>query len=43
MVDGAAHAAVALLFVVRLLAGLGRVVNGVVHPSLLGDFYKPAE
>ena len=33
--------AVALLFVVRLLAGLGRVVNGIVHPSLLGDFYKP--
>src|SRR5688572_22181425 len=33
--------AVGLLFVVRLLAGLGRVVNGIVHPSLLGDFYRP--
>jgi branched-chain amino acid transport system ATP-binding protein len=31
---------VALLFVVRLLAGVGRVVNEVVHPSLLGDYYK---
>ena len=31
---------VALLFVVRLFAGVGRVVNEVVHPSLLGDYYK---
>ena len=33
--------AVALLFVVRLLAGLGRVANDIVHPSLLQDYYKP--
>src|SRR5687767_10774209 len=32
----------ALLFVVRLLAGMGRVINEVVHPSLLGDYYRPA-
>ena len=34
--------AVGLLIVVRLLAGLGRVTNDIVHPSLLGDYYKPA-
>ena len=33
--------AVFLLFLVRLMAGLGRVVNEIVHPSLLGDYYKP--
>ncbi len=33
--------AVALLFVVRLLAGVGRVINEVVHPSLLSDYYPP--
>jgi ABC-type branched-subunit amino acid transport system ATPase component/predicted MFS family arabinose efflux permease len=32
--------AVALLFLVRFLAGMGRVVNGVVHPSLLQDYYR---
>ena len=31
-----------LLFVVRLLSGLGRTANEVVHPSLLNDYY-PAE
>lgn len=30
---------VALLFAVRLLAGLGRTANEVVHPSLLNDYY----
>ncbi len=30
---------VALLFVVRLLSGFGRVANEVVHPSLLTDYY----
>ncbi|HEX9888098.1 MAG TPA: MFS transporter, partial [Nitriliruptorales bacterium] len=30
---------VALLFVVRLLSGLGRTANEVVHPSLLTDYY----
>ena len=30
-----------LLFFVRLMAGLGRVTNEIVHPSLLGDYYKP--
>ncbi|GGS49438.1 MFS-type efflux pump [Planobispora rosea] len=34
-------ATVALLFAVRLLAGLGRVSNEVVHPSLLTDYYPP--
>nr|WP_260408017.1 MFS transporter [Planomonospora venezuelensis] len=33
--------AVALLFAVRLLAGLGRVSNEVVHSSLLTDYYPP--
>jgi ABC-type branched-subunit amino acid transport system ATPase component/predicted MFS family arabinose efflux permease len=33
--------AVGLLIIVRLLAGLGRVANDIVHPSLLGDYYKP--
>ncbi len=32
---------VLLLFAVRLLAGIGRIINEVVHPSLLGDYYKP--
>ncbi|MEN3274020.1 MAG: hypothetical protein V7636_2781, partial [Actinomycetota bacterium] len=32
---------VGLLIIVRLLAGLGRVANDIVHPSLLGDYYKP--
>jgi len=31
----------ALLVVVRLLAGMGRVINEVVHPSLLSDYYEP--
>ena len=31
---------IGLLFAVRLFAGLGRVVNGVVHPSLLQDYYR---
>ncbi|MGH3443564.1 MAG: MFS transporter, partial [Nitriliruptorales bacterium] len=31
--------AVVLLFVVRLLAGAGRVANEIVHPSLLTDYY----
>jgi ABC-type branched-subunit amino acid transport system ATPase component/predicted MFS family arabinose efflux permease len=30
-----------LLFLVRLGAGLGRIINEVVHPSLLGDQYPP--
>ncbi|MBW3665073.1 MAG: MFS transporter [Actinobacteria bacterium] len=30
---------VALLFLVRLLGGIGRIVNEVVHPSLLNDYY----
>nr|BFE77722.1 hypothetical protein GCM10020093_003230 [Planobispora longispora] len=34
-------ATVALLFAVRLLAGLGRVSNEVVHASLLTDYYPP--
>ena len=33
--------AVFLLFLVRLGSGLGRIINEVVHPSLLGDFYPP--
>ncbi|HYD10814.1 MAG TPA: MFS transporter, partial [Acidimicrobiales bacterium] len=33
--------AVALLVVVRLFAGLGRVTNDIVHPSLLQDYYRP--
>lgn len=32
---------VALLFLVRLLAGAGRTANEVVHPSLLNDYYPP--
>ena len=32
---------VALLFLVRLLAGIGRITNEVVHPSLLNDYYPP--
>ncbi len=32
--------AVALLFIVRLGAGLGRIINEVVHPSLLSDYYS---
>ncbi|MER3452345.1 MAG: hypothetical protein C4344_01195, partial [Acidimicrobiia bacterium] len=32
---------VALLFLVRFFAGVGRVANEVVHPSLLADFYPP--
>ena len=35
--------ALALLFLVRLLSGLGRIINEVVHPSLLGDYYKPID
>jgi len=31
----------ALLFLVRIFAGMGRVINEVVHPSLLSDYYKP--
>jgi ABC-type branched-subunit amino acid transport system ATPase component/predicted MFS family arabinose efflux permease len=31
--------AVWLLFIVRLGAGLGRIINEVVHPSLLSDMY----
>ncbi len=31
--------AVALLFVVRLLSGIGRAANEIVHPSLLTDWY----
>jgi len=34
--------AVALLIVVRIFAGLGRVTNDIVHPSLLQDYYAPA-
>lgn len=30
---------VALLFLVRLLAGVGRVTNEIAHPSLLTDYY----
>jgi ABC-type branched-subunit amino acid transport system ATPase component/predicted MFS family arabinose efflux permease len=33
--------AIGLLIVVRLFAGLGRVTNDIVHPSLLQDYYKP--
>ncbi|MDQ1403828.1 MAG: hypothetical protein QOG03_2144, partial [Actinomycetota bacterium] len=29
-----------LLYLVRLGSGLGRIINEVVHPSLLGDYYK---
>ncbi|HUF33863.1 MAG TPA: MFS transporter [Acidimicrobiales bacterium] len=32
---------VALLFAVRLLSGVGRIINEVVHPSLLADYYRP--
>lgn len=32
---------VALLFVVRVFSGIGRVINEVVHPSLLSDYYRP--
>ncbi|MDQ1397386.1 MAG: hypothetical protein QOG64_2645, partial [Acidimicrobiaceae bacterium] len=31
---------VALLFVVRLFAGVGRSTNEIVHPSLLQDYYS---
>ncbi|MFZ6002686.1 MAG: MFS transporter [Actinomycetota bacterium] len=31
--------AVFLLFLVRLGSGLGRIINEVVHPSLLADYY----
>ena len=31
--------ALALLYLVRFGAGLGRIINEVVHPSLLGDYY----
>jgi ABC-type branched-subunit amino acid transport system ATPase component/predicted MFS family arabinose efflux permease len=31
--------AVFLLFLVRFGSGLGRIINEVVHPSLLGDYY----
>jgi ABC-type branched-subunit amino acid transport system ATPase component/predicted MFS family arabinose efflux permease len=34
--------AVALLIIVRIFAGLGRVTNDIVHPSLLQDYYAPA-
>lgn len=34
---------VLLLALVRLLAGLGRSINEVVHPSLLVDIYPPEE
>ncbi|MGI8793717.1 MAG: MFS transporter [Acidimicrobiales bacterium] len=30
-----------LLYLVRLGSGLGRIINEVVHPSLLADFYPP--
>jgi len=30
---------VLLLFVVRLLSGLGRTANEIIHPSLLNDYY----
>ena len=33
--------AVFLLYLVRLGSGLGRIINEVVHPSLLGDYYEP--
>ena len=29
-----------LLFIVRLGAGVGRIINEVVHPSLLSDYYS---
>jgi branched-chain amino acid transport system ATP-binding protein len=31
---------VLLLFFVRLFSGMGRIINEVVHPSLLADYYK---
>lgn len=33
---------IALLIVVRLLSGVGRNANEVVHPSLISDLYEPA-
>ena len=33
---------VALLFVVRIFNGLGRLVNDPVHSSLLADYYPPS-
>ena len=35
--------AVWLLVAVRLGSGVGRIINEVVHPSLLGDYYAPAD
>ncbi len=32
---------VGFLFAVRLLANIGRISNEVIHPSLLGDYYRP--
>jgi ABC-type branched-subunit amino acid transport system ATPase component/predicted MFS family arabinose efflux permease len=32
--------AVALLFLVRLIGGIGRVTNEIAHPSLLLDYYQ---
>ena len=31
--------ALVLLYIVRMGSGLGRIINEVVHPSLLGDYY----
>ena len=33
--------AVWMLVAVRLGSGIGRIINEVVHPSLLGDYYAP--
>ena len=33
--------AVWMLVAVRLGSGIGRIINEVVHPSLLGDYYEP--
>ncbi|MEX2658964.1 MAG: MFS transporter [Acidimicrobiales bacterium] len=33
--------AIFLLYLVRLGSGLGRIINEVVHPSLLADYYEP--
>ena len=32
--------ALVLLYLVRIGSGLGRIINEVVHPSLLGDYYS---
>ncbi|HVF33071.1 MAG TPA: MFS transporter [Acidimicrobiales bacterium] len=33
----------AVLIIARFVSGVGRVVNEPVHPSLLGDYYRPEQ